>query len=96
MHFGVSTIFWITQVLKLILVVFQIYAFVDCATRKAAAFPASDKLTKPGWLVILGLAVLLTYFFPPWFGILGIAGVIASMVYVVDVRPAVRQPGSRW
>lgn len=96
MRFGFTAVYWITYVLHWLLLLVQVVAFVDCATRKSDAFPAADKLTKPGWLLITALAIVVTYLFPPWSGILGLVGVIGTIVYFVDVRPAVRQPGSRW
>ncbi len=70
------------------LLVLKGWALVDCATRPTAAFPLHNKLTKPAWLVILGLSLLLA-FWSGIFGLLGIAGTIAAIVYLVDVRPAV-------
>ncbi len=50
------------------------------------AYTAADKLTKPVWLVILGVGVLLAL-------VLGITGVaiaaVAAGVYLVDVRPKI-------
>jgi hypothetical protein len=66
------------------LFVLKVWALVDCATRPAAAFPATGKLTKVAWIAILVLAVLFG-----GLGILGIAGTVAAIVYLVDVRPAV-------
>ncbi|HEX9232151.1 MAG TPA: DUF2516 family protein, partial [Jatrophihabitantaceae bacterium] len=45
--------FWINWVLYWGFVALRVWAIVDCLTRKAAAFPAVDKLTKPIWLAIL-------------------------------------------
>ena len=48
------------------------------------AYPAADKLTKPVWLAILGIAGLLSW-------VLGVTGMViaavAAGVYLVDVRP---------
>lgn len=69
--------------------VLTLWAFVDALIRPAAAFVAAGKLTKPGWLAITGIAVLVTYVFTPM-SFLGLPAVIAGVVYLVDVRPAVR------
>ena len=66
------------------LLIVKIWALVDCATRPAPAFELHNKLTKAAWLVILALAVFFS-----GLGILGIAGTVAAIVYLVDVRPAV-------
>ena len=63
-----------------------IYAFVHAALQRPDAYTAADKLTKPVWLVILGVGVLLAL-------VLGITGVaiaaVAAGVYLVDVRPKI-------
>ena len=74
-----------------------LWAFVDALVRPAAGFVAAGKLTKPGWLAITGLAVLGIYFFKPM-SFLGLPAIIAGIVYLVDVRPAVRglRRGNSW
>ena len=66
----------------------KIWALVDALSRPAPAFPAAGKLTKVAWVVILVLAVLLSLSSP--IGLFGLAGTVAAIVYLVDVRPAVR------
>jgi hypothetical protein len=74
-----------------------LWAFVDALVRPAAGFVAAGKLTKPGWVAITGLAVLVIYFFTPM-SFLGLPAIIAAIVYLVDVRPAVRglRRGNTW
>ncbi len=61
-----------------------VYAFVHAAMQRPDAYTATDKLTKPVWLVILGVAALLSW-------VLGVTGMViaavAAGVYLVDVRP---------
>ncbi|RBY78192.1 DUF2516 domain-containing protein [Geodermatophilus sp. TF02-6] len=74
------------------------WALVDALVRPAAGYVAAGKLTKPGWTAILGLALLVVFFAGPM-SFLGLPAVIASIVYLVDVRPAVRglsRGGSSW
>ena len=56
--------------------------------RPAQAYLAADKLTKSGWLWILGLTFAFTVFFPSVVGLFSIAGTVAAFVYLLDVRPA--------
>ena len=74
----------------------KIWALVDAITRPAAAYPAAGKLSKVAWVAILAAAVLLGG--GSVMGLLGIVGLIAAIVYLVDVRPAVREirPGGPW
>ena len=66
-----------------------LWAFVEALVRPAAAYVAAGKLTKPGWLAITGLAALVIWFRGPM-DFFGLPAVIAAIVYLVDVRPAVR------
>ncbi len=68
----------------------QVFAFGHCLLQRPDAFPAAGKWTKPGWAVVTGLAIPLTYF-AGTLSLFGIAFLVASLVYLVDVRPAVRE-----
>ncbi len=71
----------------------KVWALVDACTRPQPAFPAAGKLTKVAWLVILILAVVFSFASP--ISLPGLAGTVAAIVYLVDVRPAVRPGGPR-
>jgi uncharacterized membrane protein len=78
------------------------YAFVHALMQRADAFTAADKLTKPAWLGITGASLLVLVLFrgPQDSGALfWLAGLIAVLVYIVDVKPAVvgvQGGGQRW
>ncbi|MFJ6661734.1 DUF2516 family protein [Streptomyces sp. NPDC091377] len=83
---GFAGFLWL---LNLALTVFSAFALFDAAFRREDAYRAADKKTKPFWLIILGLALVVNLIF----GILSflpIIGLIATIVYMVDVRPALR------
>jgi hypothetical protein len=85
-------------ILSLAVLVLQGWALIDCVTRPANGFEAAGKLTKPAWLAITAIALVVGLIFGP-LGILGLAGIVASIVYMVDVRPAIREiqgGGNRW
>ena len=76
-----------------------VWAFVDSLIRPAAGFVAAGKLTKPGWMAITGIALLVLLWMRNPLSFLGLPAVIASVVYLVDVRPAVkglRRGNSNW
>jgi hypothetical protein len=77
-------------ILTVVLFVLQAYTFVDALTRRPDHFVAADKLTKPAWLIILGLAVLAHALFWNPLQFLNLIGAVAAIVYLVDVRPALR------
>ncbi|EFL00857.1 predicted protein [Streptomyces sp. SPB78] len=80
------------SLLSLALTLFCAFAFFDSLFRREDAFRAADKKTKPFWAIVLGLALAVALIFgvgPMSF--LSIIGLIAAIVYVVDVRPALKQ-----
>jgi hypothetical protein len=79
------------------LLALTVWAFVDALIRPAAGFVAAGKLTKPGWAAITGLAAVIIFWQGPM-SFLGLPAVIAAIVYLVDVRPAVRalRRGNSW
>jgi hypothetical protein len=64
----------------------KLFAAIDAAVRPQSAYRVSDKQSKAFWVVILVVAVLAF----GW-GLLGLAGLIAAIVYLVDVRPRLRE-----
>jgi hypothetical protein len=67
-----------------------LWALIDAITRAQSAFTAAGKQTKTVWLAILGVGLvccLLGSF-------LMVASIVASLVYLIDVRPRVRELGS--
>ena len=79
--------------LNLVLLGFAVWALVDAAIRPGPAFPAAGKLTKPAWLAILGICVGLCLYGVALLGLFGGLIAVAVIVYLVDVRPAVRGTG---
>jgi NhaP-type Na+/H+ or K+/H+ antiporter len=74
-----------------------IFALVHAVRQRADAFTAVDKLTKPIWVGILAVA-LVVLLMSSVIGFLGLAAVVATGVYLADVRPKVDevQRGPRW
>ena len=85
--------------LNLGILVLVVWALIDAATRPPAAFVAAGKQTKQIWLAILGVCLVLCLLgLGGYLGILGAVIAVAAIVYLVDVRPAVRgmRPGGPW
>jgi hypothetical protein len=79
------------------------YAFVHALIQRADAFTAADKLTKPAWLGITGASLLVLIVFQGGprssGGLFWLAALVAVLVYIVDVKPAVvrvQGGGQRW
>ena len=54
------------------------------------AFVAADKLTKPAWLIILGIAAGRAHADLEPVSFLNLIGAVAAIVYIVDARPALQ------
>ena len=76
----------VISVLQIAALVTAVYAFVHAALQRRDAYTAAEKLTKPVWLVILGVAAALTAILMAQVFIMAIAACAAG-VYLVDVRP---------
>ncbi len=86
---------WVQGILVLVVLVVEIVAFVNCLTQKAEAFPVVGSISKGGWLGITGASVFFTLILGPAlitgiFAIFGMIAVAAALVYLLDVRPALR------
>ncbi|MEU1251741.1 DUF2516 family protein [Streptomyces chartreusis] len=75
--------------LSMALILFSGFALIDAAIRREDAYRAADKQTKAFWLIILGLAFVVNLIFNI-LSFLPIIGLIATIVYMVDVRPAIK------
>ncbi|MDQ3474775.1 MAG: DUF2516 family protein [Actinomycetota bacterium] len=77
--------------------ILHVVAFVDATIRPNAGFVANERLTKPAWMGITALAAVVTYLSGP-ISFLGIPALVASILYFVDVRPALRgtSQGNAW
>src|SRR3954454_23589862 len=82
-----SVIWWVLLGLKLV-------ALLDAAFRPRAVFVAADKLTKPGWMLIL-IVFTLSQIFRSWLSSFGLSGIVAAGFYLVDARPALRAASGR-
>ncbi len=75
-----------------------VFALIHAARQRPDAFTAVDKLTKPIWMGILGVALLMLLL--AWSGIMLFAfvAIIGTGIYLADVRPKVDevQRGPRW
>jgi len=80
----------ILLVLTLALFAIEAWAFIDAVSRRPEAFEAAKRQNKKMWVWILGIALVAHMIFWQPIHILNMAGAIASLVYLLDVRPAVR------
>lgn len=92
---------WIEYVLNWAAVPVGLFAFLHAAVQRTEAYAAANKMTKPIWLAITGggtLACALFHFYD-FTLMFWIAGLVAVLVYIVDVRPKlieVQRGGQKW
>jgi hypothetical protein len=72
--------------LSLVLFAVKAFALVDCVLRDAGRFSVADSLPKNTWLVILGLAVVAHAVFWAPLSLLNLAGTVAALVYLAQLR----------
>lgn len=80
---------WIVFILSWAAVLVGVFAFVHAALQRAEAFQAANKRSKPVWLGITGAGTVACAVFPlgDYTMMFWIAGLVAILVYLVDVRP---------
>ena len=84
----------IWQLIYLVTFVASLYALIEAIRTPAAAFELMDKQTKKLWVILTGLATglsLLAVFSGSWMFV--ILGLVATLVFLLDVRPAVKGVG---
>jgi Protein of unknown function (DUF2516) len=72
----------------------KLVALLDAAIRPRTVFIAADKLTKPGWILILA-TFSLSHIFQHLLSFFGLIGIVAAAVYLVDARPALRHAAGK-
>ena len=93
---ALTPLYWFFEVLAVAALCVEVWAFVDAVRRPAQAFPAAGKQTKPLWLVILGVAMVIglwssTLGGPNLVSLFPIVAFVAAAIYLTDVRPKVRE-----
>ena len=86
--FGAAQSFIVLAVWIILLAV-KGFAFIDCLRRPTEAFPAVGKQSKILWLALTGVALLTGLLPNMTLNFIGIAGAVAALVYLFDVRPRI-------
>ena len=104
MEIAIWVMRWVTQVIEIGGGILGAFVLVDAVMRRSDAFVAADRQTKTVWLAITAVSALLLVLSASGSGFLSAPGliwcaaVVASLVYLVDVRPKLKdiQRGTRW
>jgi hypothetical protein len=80
--------------LNLLILIFslivQAVALIHCLTQRGDGFQAIGTLPKGAWAAILAVCIVLTLLVSNPIGIFGLIGVAAALVYLLDVRPGLK------
>lgn len=76
----------IMLIISIALFVAKGVALVDCVTRDESRFRAIETLPKQTWLILLGLGLVAHLLFWGPLGLLNLAGTVAALVYLAQVR----------
>ncbi|TVT59087.1 DUF2516 family protein [Amycolatopsis rhizosphaerae] len=93
---------WVMQIISWVGALAGLGAFIHALLQRSDAFTAADRKTKPIWLLITGVSTVVMGLFPyngGAGGLLWLAGLVAALVYLVDVRPKlieVQRGGNNW
>lgn len=99
--FAMTFIGFLWKIIYLAIFVTTLYALVEAARTPAQAFPAMDKQTKGLWVGLLSAGTLISLgALVGAFAFLTILSLVAALIFLLDVRPAVRGIGGgspgRW
>jgi hypothetical protein len=81
---------YVALVLLAVALVVEVWAFVHVVTRRSAAFAAVGSVPKGAWVALTAGALVLTLLFGVVRSALGAIAVAIALVYLLDVRPALR------
>lgn len=87
-------VYYINLTVTIALVVIETVALINCLGQRADAFPVVGSLSKNAWVGILLASVLITatcgFLFNQTISIFAFAAITAAAIYLLDVRPALR------
>ena len=90
-QFAYPIIGYIDLVLLIFSLAIEVWAFIHCVRQRGDAFAAVGTLPKGAWLAIIGGTAVFTYLFTQSaISFIGLIGVAAAAIYLLDVRPAIR------
>jgi len=80
----------ISLVVLIVSLIVQAIALIHCVTQRGDGFQAIGTLPKGAWIAILAVCFVLTFVTRGATGIFGLVGIAAALIYLLDVRPGLR------
>jgi hypothetical protein len=81
---------YINLLVLIVSLIVQGVALVHCITQRGDGFTAIGTLPKGAWVAILAVCLVLTLLVSGPIRIFGLIGVAAAAIYLLDVRPGLR------
>ena len=86
-----ATVVWYLNLLVLIFsLIVQVVALIHCLTQRGDGFQAIGTLPKGAWAAILAVCIVLTLLISGAIGIFSLIGIAAALIYLLDVRPGLK------
>jgi hypothetical protein len=90
-NWAYQVVYVIELVILFISLGLEAWAFVHCALQRPDAFNAVGTLSKGLWLALIGGTLLLSLVFFAIMPLFTLIALTASLVYLLDIRPAIRE-----
>ena len=89
--FYLDVVKYLNLLLLLVSLIIQAVALVHCLTQRGDAFQAIGTLPKGAWVAILGICLIFTLLISQSaVGLFGLIGIAAALIYLLDVRPGLK------
>ncbi|MEV6344475.1 DUF2516 family protein [Actinoplanes sp. NPDC051851] len=88
--FYATVVVYIMLAVKIFSLAIQVAALIHCLTQRGAGFSALGTLPKGAWAGILAVLMVLTAITSSPFNLFSLAGIAAAMIYLLDVRPGLK------
>jgi hypothetical protein len=88
--FYVAVVGYLNLLILIFSLIVQAVALIHCLTQRGDGFQAIGTLPKGAWAAILGICIILTLLVSQGVGIFGLIGIAAALVYLLDVRPGLK------
>jgi hypothetical protein len=81
---------YINILILILSLIVQAVALIHCLTQRGDGFQAIGTLPKGAWAAILAVCIVLTLLLQSAIGIFGLIGIAAALIYLLDVRPGLK------
>jgi hypothetical protein len=88
--FYLAVVGYLNLLILIFSLIVQAVALIHCLTQRGDGFQAIGTLPKGAWAAILGVCIVLTLLLSGGIGIFGLIGVAAALIYLLDVRPGLK------